>query len=129
MRDYRKSKIYKIINSVDNSILIGSTCSSLHVRLSQIKTKRQIEHFNAIGWDKMKIILIEEYPCKNKDELTREEQNIIDSHKKAGYTILNDTSTLPEVQLPEDLKKMIEEQVEERILQLHPSTQKKGWFF
>jgi hypothetical protein len=77
-------KIYRLINTIDNDEYIGSTCNRLSHRLSvhkcHAKTKREIKvykHLNEVGWDNVRIILIQEYPCQSKMELERQEAHWI----------------------------------------------------
>jgi len=76
MPDYQKAKIYKLVNDVDESIYVGSTCHKLKDRLSGHKcdakrysTYKVYEHLNKIGWEHVTIELIEKYPCETKREL------------------------------------------------------------
>ena len=65
MPNYANSKVYKLINSVDSKIYIGSTTVSLSARLAKHKATSKLtpsfahKHFNTIGWDKVRIVLIE----------------------------------------------------------------------
>lgn len=86
MINYTNSKIYKLVNSVDNLIYVGSTTSTLTKRLSEHKTcanrnptRRVYQHLNRIGWNNVRIVLVESVSCANKDELIRAEQFHIDS--------------------------------------------------
>ena len=49
------------------------------------------EHFDTIGWDTVKIILIESFPCDNKMELAKRERHWIEELKPA----LNDNLATP----------------------------------
>ena len=82
---YKNAKIYKIVNDIDDYIYVGSTCSPLYKRKyhhkndskSPHKQHRIIyKHLRDINQtiDDCKIILIEEYPCKNKQELLKRER-------------------------------------------------------
>lgn len=82
---YAKGKIYRLVNSVDGEEYVGSTCDTLPKRKCKHKdnakkkpTRRIYEHLNAIGWDNVDIVLIEEYPCNNKMELERRERHFIE---------------------------------------------------
>jgi hypothetical protein len=90
MVKYELGKIYKIIDNTNGNIYIGSTCS---LRLAQ----RLVEHrskykayvetsvgFNLASFDIIKngdykIILIEDFPCENKDQLRAREQYWIEN--------------------------------------------------
>jgi len=84
---YSNGKIYKLVNSVDDKIYVGSTCCVLSKRLyGHKKTAKEIphhshRHFNKIGWDKVRIILIENVSVETKDELIMREQHYIDTLK------------------------------------------------
>lgn len=93
-KDYSNAKVYKLINDVDDTFYIGSTCSPLRVRLQGHKdaAKRMdrpvYQHLNSVGWDKVRIILIDDdFPCDNLDQLRREEQSHIDMHKDSGLCL------------------------------------------
>ena len=85
MVNYQNGKIYKLVNSVDDKIYVGSTCGNLRLRKSRHKSKSKLEpnrhiykHLNEIGWDNIDIILIELYQCNSKDELHARERHWID---------------------------------------------------
>ena len=84
MTNYSNGKIYKIINSVDRKIYIGSTTVSLSTRLAKHKNdaKRRPRpvhrHLNTIGWDTVRIVLLENVTCFNKEQLIQREQHYID---------------------------------------------------
>jgi hypothetical protein len=90
MVNYQQGKIYKIIDNVNGNIYIGSTCKkTLAERLSQHKSRfklyleKSLEgkygSFDIIKNGDYKIILIEEYPCNTKDQLTAREQYWIEN--------------------------------------------------
>lgn len=79
--DYKNGKIYKLINSVDDKIYIGSTAKTLAARYSEhkycaskFKNRMVYSHLNSIEWDNVKCILIENYPCKSSFELRKQER-------------------------------------------------------
>lgn len=84
---YSRGKIYKLVNDVDEEFYVGSTCLPLYKRFawhkeaSKYRQSQIYQHFNHIGWDKVKIILIEEFPCNNKMELLRKEREYFDKLK------------------------------------------------
>lgn len=88
MNRYQHSKIYKLVNDVDNRIYVGSTCTTLTKRKNQHKYKSNkypnrhvYQHFffKTKGWDNVRIILIENVECENKDQLRAREQHWIDT--------------------------------------------------
>jgi group I intron endonuclease len=86
--DYSRGKIYKLVSDVDDKFYVGSTAKQ---RLCNRKAGHKIDaktkptpahiHFNKIGWENVKIVLIEEYPCENKMQLERQERFWIEKLK------------------------------------------------
>mgnify|MGYP003115941931 CR=1 FL=1 len=70
MVNYKNGKIYRIVNTQNETVYIGSTCQSL----SQRFTRHQY------GGNGNKIILIENYPCDSCEELRMREQSVIEDH-------------------------------------------------
>lgn len=83
---YENSKIYKLVCE-DGFYYYGSTTASLSNRLSKHKTNSKIEnsklytHIKTIGWDKVRIELIELFQCENKQALLQKENEYILSGK------------------------------------------------
>jgi GIY-YIG catalytic domain len=85
MVNYDNSKIYKIVCNKTGLCYIGSTTQSLSSRLSHhcAMHKRNLEN-KGVSSSKVlenndySIILIENYPCKNKEELYRKEREYIE---------------------------------------------------
>jgi len=84
---YSHSKVYKL-QCDDGYYYIGSTVNNLNQRLGDHKRKaktdvnRKIyEHINEIGWERVRVILISEHNLENKDQLLREEDNVINQCK------------------------------------------------
>ena len=81
MPNYQNSKIYKLVCDDPDLIYYGSTT----VRLSQRITGHR-ENRNACLSKKLfdvgnvKIILVENYPCNNKEELNKKEREYIDNN-------------------------------------------------
>tara|TARA_Y100000385_G_C12748731_1_gene489982 strand:- start:27 stop:533 length:507 start_codon:yes stop_codon:yes gene_type:complete len=71
MPDYSTGKIYKIINSQNKIVYIGSTVQKLSSRFCNHK-------YNGNGH---KIILLENCPCNSREELVKKEQDYIDSQE------------------------------------------------
>ncbi len=82
---YQNGKIYQIVDNAYTKYYIGSTVESLSRRMSHHKTKYKqflngdyhyitaFDLFNEFGFHKCKIELVEQYPCKNKEELDARE--------------------------------------------------------
>ena len=86
-------RIYQLFSN-DGYFYIGSTKNQLSKRLYQHKAdakrdsnRYNYKYFNSIGWDNIKIVLIEELLCKNKDELTRKEYEYIQKHLENTYCL------------------------------------------
>jgi hypothetical protein len=84
--EYENGKIYKL-ECEDGHFYYGSTITELrkrlyrHKRASEKQPYRVYQHINTIGWDKVKIVLVENFPCKTKKELNQKENEYILSHK------------------------------------------------
>ena len=101
MTIYENSKIYKIIDNTNNGIYIGSTTNKyLSNRLAQHKhnayndKRANLASKQIILNGNYKIILVECYSCKTKDELRAREQYYIDKfdciNKLASYNTKED---------------------------------------
>lgn len=83
---YENGKVYKLVNGVNDDIYVGSTCLPLSKRLSAHKKdaktdrhKHRYDLLNEIGWESVRIVLIEECKCAGKMELQQREQYHIDN--------------------------------------------------
>ena len=83
--NYCNGKIYKLTNNKDSMIYIGSTCNSLDFRLKGHISSACTEldryvyhHLNIIGWQNVKIELIENYKCNCRTELFKRERYFIE---------------------------------------------------
>ena len=78
MRTYENTKIYKVVNDVDDSTFFGYTSMSLPSRLASLKKESSNtscsgavhEHIRAVGKEHFKLVLVEVFPCKCEDEVT-----------------------------------------------------------
>ena len=87
--DYSKGKIYKIVSDQTDQIYIGSTAEpTLAKRLAghrrnfqyyQQGKRSYVTSFAMLEYPDAKIILVESYPCANKDELRMREQHYLDN--------------------------------------------------
>jgi len=84
MPNYQDSKIYKIVNvndPNDDYVYIGSTTQTLSRRMTDHRTtstknpnRKLYQHIIGNGgWINFKIILIENFPCENKEQLLARE--------------------------------------------------------
>jgi group I intron endonuclease len=85
-------KIYKIVNSVDNLIYIGSTKTTLSRRMTEHRSRgkkhqalKLYTHFALHGIENFRIVLIENYEYDTKDQLRARE----DYHIQLNNTIKN----------------------------------------
>ena len=76
----QNSKIYKILNSIDDEVYVGSTVESLSRRMAKHRAKCNInphykiyEHMAKHGKEHFYIELIALYPCETKEELVAKE--------------------------------------------------------
>lgn len=81
MPNWKKSKIYKLVNTINDHEYIGSTTSLLHVervKLSfEAREKPKVRvyfYLNRFGWENVSIKLIESYPCNNEKELLQRQE-------------------------------------------------------
>jgi len=91
MRDYSKGKIYRLICDTTDKQYVGSTVMSLSQRLGvhrsafkrfmEGKTTKSLTAFNIIHENNFKMVLIEDYPCQNINELERRERHFIETMK------------------------------------------------
>jgi len=85
--DFSKAKIYKLKSLKGDEIYIGSTCGELNTRLwhhnhSSNKKYTQKQCASKVLYEKyddIKIELIENWPCENKDELNKRERYHIEN--------------------------------------------------
>ena len=87
-KDYSKSKIYKIINDIDDYVYIGSTTERLSSRMAKHRfdikrhNGRIYQHMRKYGTKYFHIVLIRNYPCTNKEELVKEERKEFELYNK-----------------------------------------------
>ena len=90
MPNYQKGKIYKVLNTIDNEIYVGSTCEVLSRRMSHHRAslKRNInslihKHMNQSGVEHFYIEPFGDYPCERNEQLVKREG---ENHKKYWNT-------------------------------------------
>ena len=98
MNKYNSGKIYKVVNTIDDNIYIGSTITRLCDRIGSHRKNAKNEekqsifytHMRKVGIEHFKIILIKLFPCESKDELEAEEFNEMSKYDKS--ILLNDNT-------------------------------------
>jgi group I intron endonuclease len=88
---YENGKIYKLVNSCNNDIYIGSTITPLWQRFNQHKcnsknpekTSKLYCMMREVGADHFSIVLIEAYSCETERELHEREDFFIDTLKSS----------------------------------------------
>lgn len=88
MPDYSQSKIYKIYSDDTDLIYYGSTVQPLSKRLYSHKTKCNSKKYRSCSCkvifeqsDNVKIVLVESFPCKTKEELHQRELYYIQNNR------------------------------------------------
>ncbi len=88
MVNYQNGKIYKLVSFQTDKIYIGSTCEKLTVRKAKHKAnyklflnekQKYITSFEIVKYNDVDIILLEEFPCENKEQLHKRERYYIES--------------------------------------------------
>ena len=114
---YENAKIYRL-DCGDGHYYYGSTINELRVRLYQHKKAsacqpyRVYQHINTIGWENVKIVLVEEYPCDNRKELNKKETKYISAHKSDPLCLNTILSVISEEQRKEHKRKHYEKNKE-----------------
>ena len=88
MVNYQDGKIYKIVDNTNGNVYIGSTCKKyLSSRLAchvldykkSLVSKYYMTSFDIIKNGNYDIVLIEKYPCEDKEDLHKRERFYIES--------------------------------------------------
>ena len=98
MPDYSKGKIYKLVNTENDTVYIGSTCKK-YLSTRMCSHRDAVTRFpgcgllypamKEIGVDKFSIVLIHNFPCSSKVELETEEFKVIKLYLDNGKTLYN----------------------------------------
>jgi len=79
--DYKNGKIYRIVCDITGENYYGSTTQPLYKRLSRHKSKGNVCTSNQIiKRGNYSIVLVEEYPCDNKQQLNSRERYYIENN-------------------------------------------------
>src|SRR4051794_29536212 len=97
MPKYANGKIYTLVNSVNNTVYVGSTavpylCTRMCGHRADSNRDRQsplYEAMRTLGSDKFTIVLHHLFPCTSKDELVAEEMKTLDLYIAAGTPSYN----------------------------------------
>tara|TARA_R110000796_G_C14327795_1_gene408736 strand:+ start:90 stop:617 length:528 start_codon:yes stop_codon:yes gene_type:complete len=89
---YKRGQIYKLISEYTDVIYIGSTISLLRCRKSEHKSNCKSSSYALFELGNVDIVLVENYPCNNNDELRKREQEFIDTYRAEGKVIINKRS-------------------------------------
>ena len=99
MPNYQNAKLYKILNSIDDEIYVGSTVNTLSLRMAhhRANAKRHSQcklhkHMNELDVNNFYIELIENFPCNDVYELRAREGHFI---REIGTLNKNATSRTP----------------------------------
>jgi hypothetical protein len=94
--DYSLGKVYTIVNSVNDTIYVGSTVRPyLSSRIAHHRDRANhvntpfYKAMNELGSDKFRIVLHHEFPCKSKNELEAEEYRVLNAYIAAGTPVYN----------------------------------------
>ncbi len=90
--DYKQGKIYKLVNSENDLLYIGSTTTTLTKRFYTHKAEANCARLTSpiyqamrnIGNEKFSIILVENFSCGSKCELEAREYEVMHTYKKEG---------------------------------------------
>jgi hypothetical protein len=111
---YDEGKIYKL-SCEDGHYYYGSTIAALWSRLQghKLASKKQpyrvYAHINTIGWDKVVIELIENYPCSDKNELNKKESEYIHNSRNDPLCLNTILSCATKEQKREKRKEYVKE--------------------
>ena len=84
MPNYEEAKIYALRSNLTDKIYIGSTTQPLYKRFHSHRRMKDVKTLSAsimFQFNDVYIELIEKYSCKDKDELTKREGEIIRENK------------------------------------------------
>ncbi len=83
MVNYALGKIYRIVSNHTENVYVGSTCRPLSERMAKHRGNYRMHlagarikytSYEILQYDGAEIILIENFPCNNKEELLRRER-------------------------------------------------------
>ena len=97
MPDYANGKIYKIVNSVNDKVYIGSTTQTLKKRMQahcgaarlETLTSKLYVAMNKLGVDNFSVVLVKMAPCDGRKELQCIEYSVARKLQKQGARLYN----------------------------------------
>jgi hypothetical protein len=137
MPDYSKSKIYKIVCNITGLVYIGSTTQNLCGRIQDHKNdyKRYlngkhnyVSSFKILENDNYNIVLVEEFPCQNKNQLHARERYWIENTECVNMIIPTRTKKEWREDHKEEIKIYLEnnkEKISERWKQYYETNKEK----
>ena len=127
---YNETKIYKLVDQINQYYYIGSTTNTLsrrifeHKKQSKICPDRKIyKYFSNVGWENVKIILIEECNLENRNQQMREENKHIEMNIKDEKCL----NSLHSFRDPEIYKKEKKEYMESYMRKYYQEHKKEMW--
>jgi len=99
--NYKNGKIYKV-QFDDGHFYYGSSAGELRARLHKHRkgsgrTTACSRYMKIVGKDACRIVLVEDYPCENRDQLRRKEDEYIQLHRENPLCLnINRAFTTPE---------------------------------
>ena len=126
MPDYSKGKIYCLRSHQTDDVYIGSTVESLSRRKAKHKNQYKsflnekyhyITAFEIVKYDDCYIELIENYPCENKEQLTKKEGEYIRNMKCVNKFIAGRTQ--------KEYRKDNKEKIKEKAKEYHEENKEK----
>ena len=109
--NYQLGKLYKLVSKQTEKSYIGSTCEKYlsnrlkghkakYTRFMKINSKGfqksridYVTSFELMKYDDVQIILLENYPCNNKEELHKRERYWIEQHREIAVNKVLPTQT------------------------------------
>lgn len=109
MPDYKNSKIYKLWSPEGDDIYIGSTTQSLSRRKAKHKTDRCSSKILFEKYTDVRIELLEECPCDNREQLVKKEGEYVRNNNCVNKHIAGRTNKEWHKEYYENNKEQIKE--------------------
>lgn len=91
MPNYENGRIYKLVSDETDKVYVGSCTVRLSSRFSfhRTATKNKCMSKEIVMYDDVRCVLVENYPCKTKEELHAREYYWIKKLKEEGANVIN----------------------------------------